>query len=169
MKEVEHERRDWVIVFAILLFGLLCVFLASGWALRFAPSWKLDANMGSDLDPNGDYLTRPSGFVEAIDSAIQTPPVWMGFFLTEGAVIPTRTRMTGTPAPLPTATRVIPSVTRYSTGTPTNTLVYVPFTPTATSNPAVTRTSTPTPKATFTSTVTGTPAKIPTATGTGTR
>ena len=148
MKEIEHERRDWVIVFVILLLGLLCVFLASGLALRFAPSWQLNTNMGSDLNPNGDYLTRPSGVVEAIDSAIQTPPVWMGFFLTEGAVVPTRIRMTPTPAPLATSTRVVPSATRYSTGTPTNTLVYVPFTPTATSKPAFTKTSAPTSTAT---------------------
>lgn len=159
MKQVEHERRDWVIVFVILLSGLLCVFLASGLALRFAPSWQLSTNMGSDLNPDSDYLTHPSGFVEAIDSAIQTPPVWMGFFLTEGAIIPTRVRMTDTPAPFPTSTtRVVPSSTKYNTGTPTNTFVYLPFTRTATLNPVFTKT----PKATSTSTAPGT------ATGTAT-
>lgn len=166
MKEVEHERRDWMVVFVILLFGLLCVFLASGWALRFAPTWKLNTSMGSDLDPNGNYLTRPSGFVEAIDSDIQTPPVWMGFFLTEGAIVPTRVWTTSTPAPLPTSTHAFPSATKYSTGTPTNTLVYVPFTATSTSNPAFTRT--PTPKVPLTSTATGTATKVPTATRTAT-
>src|SRR5512133_236595 len=100
MKEIEHERRDWMIVAVILLFGLFCVILVGGWALRLSPSWTLNADMGSKLDPNSDYLTnRPINFVPAIDPSILTQPAWMAFYLTPGATIPTSIRSTNTPPP----------------------------------------------------------------------
>ncbi len=152
MKEVEHERRDWMIVAIILLFGLLCVLLSGYWALRFSPSWRLDADMGSNLNPNGDYLTRPSGFVPALDSDILTQPAWFDIFLTPGAAIPTRIRLTSTPIPLSTSTSVSPIPTEFPTGTATNTLIYIPPAYTATSYPTNTKTPKPKPASTATST-----------------
>jgi hypothetical protein len=43
----KDNRRDWIIVIAIILIGLLCIMLAGTWALRLTPSWKLDSNMES--------------------------------------------------------------------------------------------------------------------------
>ena len=152
MKEIENERRDWVIVVVILLLGLLFVFLAGGWALRFSSSWNLNADMGSGLDPNSDSLTRPSGFVEAIDPAILTPPVWLNSYLTEDAVIPTRIHLTATPTPMATSTRVLPTATNFPIGTATSTLVYLPPASTATLYPTNTKIPKPKPGLTATST-----------------
>ena len=181
MREIEHERRDWIIVAIILLFGLLCVLLVGQWALIFAPRWEFNADMRSRLDPNSDYLTnRPRELVGAVDSSILTQPVWMGVFLTPGASIPTRIPSTDTPAPLPTSTRVSVVNTQVPPRTPTSTLVFVPPTRTVTSNPVFTRTftpkppptqihtSTPKPTNTATATATRTPTNTPTATATPT-
>ncbi len=167
MKEIEHERRDWIIVATILLFGLLCVIIVGQWAIRFSPSWKLNANMGSNLDPNSDYLTnRPIGFIEAIDSSILTQPVWINIFLTPDASIPTRALITNTAPLLATSTRVPATNTNVPANTPTSTLIYFPPPQTATLKPSYTKT--PTPKATSTSTLipastaTSTPTSSPT-------
>ena len=108
MKAFEHERHDWIIIFIILLLGFLCVIVAGQWALRFSPSWKLDADMESKLDPNSDFLTRkPSGFIEPVDPSILTNPVWINVFLTPGASVTTGTRLpktTGTSFTTPITT-----------------------------------------------------------------
>ena len=86
MKATEHERHDWIIIPLILVIGFLCVIVAGQWALRFSPSWKLNADMEFNLDPNSDFLTRrPSGFIEPVDPSILTQPVWINLFLTPGA------------------------------------------------------------------------------------
>jgi len=137
-KTRENERRDSGIIFIlILLLGFICIILASGWALRFAPSWKLNTSMGSNLDPNSDFLTsRPVGFIDPLDPAILTNPAWINIFLTPGASLPKRT-----PLPASTATNIPPN-----TNTPipiptlippaTNTLVvFVPPPPAKTKVP----------------------------------
>jgi len=105
-KTRENERRDSGIIFIlILLLGFICIILASGWALRFAPSWKLNTSMGSNLDPNSDFLTsRPVGFIDPLDPAILTNPAWINIFLTPGASLPKRT-----PLPASTATNIPPN------------------------------------------------------------
>ncbi len=118
MKTREKERRDsGIIILLILLLGFICIFLTSGWALRFAPSWKLNSNMGSNLNPNSDFLTsRPVSFFEPLDPAILTNPAWLGVFLTPGIVFETRT-------PLPTSTTtLVPANTNTSTPLPTQTV-----------------------------------------------
>lgn len=135
-KSTEYERRDWVVILVILLIGFLCVILAGSWAIRFAPVWRLDTNMRSNLDPDSDFLTnRPSGFFAPLDPSILTPPVWINGFLTPGASFPTRTPVPPTNTPLPTNTLLIPSntPTRISPS-PTSTLPYFPP-PTRTSIP----------------------------------
>ena len=119
MKEVEHERRDWIIILIILLFGFLCVLLAGDWALRFSSRWTLNTDMGSNLNPDSDFLTnRPVNLFEPLDPAILTQPVWLDVFLTPGASFLTRTpqptftstpTITGTP---PTATPTGPPAAR---------------------------------------------------------
>jgi uncharacterized repeat protein (TIGR01451 family) len=104
-KTRENERRDYVfVIILILLLGFLCIILASGWALRFAPSWKLNTSMGSNLDPNSDFLTnRPVGFINPLDPAILTNPAWINIFLTPDASLPKRT-----PVPTSTVTNIPP-------------------------------------------------------------
>jgi uncharacterized repeat protein (TIGR01451 family) len=150
-KLTENERRDWVVILVILLIGFLCVILAGSWAIRFAPLWRLDTNMRSNLDPDSDFLTsRPSGFFAPLDPSILTQPVWINVFLTPGASFPTRTPVPLTNTPLPTNTLPVPSNTPTRIPpSPTSTLPYfppptrtsIPNTPlpsTATSNPPAT-------------------------------
>lgn len=155
MKASEHERRDWTIVVILLLIGFLCVILAGQWALRFSPSWKLNANMGSNLDPNSGFQTqRSEGFIPPLDPSILTLPAWINVYLTPGASFQTRTPLPtvpSTPVP-PTATRtsiVLPSATN-TIGifpSPTNTPVYFPPTASSTSGPALPPTNTSIPSA----------------------
>lgn len=180
MKALEHERRDWVIILLILLFGLLFMLLAGGWALRFTSHWELDANMESRLDPNSEFLTRrPSGFIEPVDPAILTNPVWINVFLTPSASFSTRTPLpttTGTTFVNPKTTQTLfktatPSTLASTTNlavaiaSPTKTTVYSPASPTSTPEPlsTFTTTSTSTITSLSTSTVTQTSISTPTS------
>jgi hypothetical protein len=177
MKVPEQERRDWFIIPMILIIGFLCVIIAGQWALRFAPSWELKTNMDSNLDPNGDFLTRrPGGFVEPVDASILTQPGWLNLFLTPGASFATGTRfpsLTSTPTASPVMPTIVSSVTMTNiviTATPTLAFVFLPSTASATSKPKPTHTNGPSATHTPTSTVafglTPTDTSIPTATET---
>ncbi len=121
----KEDRRDWIIVLLILLFGFLCILFASGWALRLTPSWRLDSNMESNLDPNGDFLTnKPIDFYEPLDPSILTQPVWADVFLTPGALFETRTPVSQANTPV-------------GTNTPASTLVYSPTAVNITNTPTV--------------------------------
>jgi hypothetical protein len=159
MKAREREQRDWFFVPLILGIGFFFVILAGQWALRFSPSWALHANMSSNLDPNSDFLTRrPSGWIEPVDPAILTEPIWINLYLTPGAKF-----STGTPIPiagepfLTTPTLIQPppqTSTSISISAATNTHVVI-TSPTNTfvySLPASTFTSTPKSKPSATST-----------------
>ena len=100
----EKESRDSIIIMlSILLLGFICIIFSSGWALRFAPSWKLASAMGSNLNPDSDFLTgRPVDLFEPLDPSILTNPPWLGIFLTPGAIFSTST-------PLPTSTITLTS------------------------------------------------------------
>jgi len=191
MKVPEQERRDWFIIPLILGLGFLCVLMAGQWALRFAPSWKLNANMDSMLDPNSDFLThRPSGFIEPVDPSILTQPVWINLFLTPGGTFPARTLIPGTEGtsfrtpttpqtqtPLKTSTPVnlaSATNTQVISASPTNTFVYYPPASSSTPRPKPAATSTvssvytPTPTAAITGTQTFTPTPTQLLTGTST-
>jgi hypothetical protein len=191
MKAPEQERRDWFIIPLILGLGFVCVIIAGQWALRFAPSWKLDANMDSKLDPNSDFLTRrPNGFIEPVDPSILTEPVWINLFLTPGGTFPVRALLpvtegtsfrtptaTQTQTPLTTSTPInLASATNTHAiiATPTNTFAYYPPTSSSTPRPKPTATSTVpsvytlTPTAAVTGTQTATPTLTQSLTGTST-
>ncbi len=153
----KRERQDWAIVLLILLLGFLCVAVAGQWALRLSPSWKLNTDMESNLDPNSDFSTRkPIDFIEPLEEGILTKPAWEGFFLTPGAVF-----ATGTPLPPPpplTATIPTTELPTLPVGTntliatvtpvPTNTFIWLPPPPatnTKKPKPADTPTNTPVP------------------------
>jgi hypothetical protein len=173
MKATEHERRDWVVIAFILLFGLLWILLAGDWALRFTPHWELNTNVESRIDPNSDFLTsKPGGFIEPVDPAILTNPAWINAFLTPGASFSTVTLLstpaeaparTSTPGTLAVTQTTAPTTTALATSTapvlttPTNTLVYFLPLPTFTSKPKPAPTSTQTATQTSTSTATSTP------------
>ena len=187
MKAPEQERRDWFIIPLILGIGFLCVIVAGQWALRFSPSWRLNANMDSNLNPNSDFLThRPDGFIEPVDPSILTEPVWINLFLTPGASF-----ITGTPFPRTTITSSLTTSmitqTPFKTSTPigiasatntnvvfaspTNTFVYYPPTSTSKPKPTATKVSpgyTPTPTAAVTPSWTATPTPTQSSTGTST-
>jgi len=141
----ERERQDWGIVLFILLMGFLCVIVAAQWALRFSPTWTLNADMGSNLDLNREFLTsKPVVFFEPVDPAILTQPSWMGGFLTPGASYSTGTPLpaairTNTAPPTALGATLIPTntipVTYTSTAVPTNTLVWLPLPATPTRRP----------------------------------
>ena len=169
MRATENEKRDWAVIALILLLGLLWILLAGGWALRFAPLWELDTNVESNIDPNRDFLTRkPEGFIEPVDAAILTNPAWINEFLTPGASFFTATPFpttanisftTSTPGTPVTTQTTATATTALATNTalanPTNTLLYVPPSPSSTprSDPAATSTSiitSPTPASTST-------------------
>ena len=140
----ERERQDWGIVLIILLMGFLCVIVAAQWALRLSPTWTLNADMGSNLDLNSEFLTRkPVVFFEPVDPAILTQPAWVNgnVFLTPGVSYSTVTPLpplTSTVSTEPETT-LIPTntlaVTNTSTAVPTNTLVWLPLPATATRKP----------------------------------
>ncbi len=151
-KSSERERRDWVIILIILLFGFLCVIIAGEQAVRFAPNWKLETNMQSNLDPDSDFLTnRPVSFFEPLDPSILTLPAWVNIFLTPGATVEPRTPP---PADTPVDTNT-PVPTLFISPTPvkpTNTPVVIIATSTNTSPsfPPSTLTFTPKPPPTLT-------------------
>jgi hypothetical protein len=147
----QRERQDWGIVLIILLFGFLCVIVAAQWALRFSPSWQIDANMESNLDLNSEFLTsRPVGFIEPIDPDILTQPVWASGLFTPGAKSVTRTPLPPPTATVPTepeATSVPTNtiaVTNTGTTAPTNTFVWLPLPATSTRKPKDPPADTPT-------------------------
>ncbi|HEX6270713.1 MAG TPA: hypothetical protein VFZ43_10780 [Anaerolineales bacterium] len=168
MKAFENERHDWIIIFIILLIGFLCVIIAGQWALRFSPSWKLDADMESTLDPNSDFLTRrPGGFIEPVDPLILTQPVWINVFLTPGASFVTGTPFsttigtsfttsTVTHTPYRTPTPIGKTNTPIVIVSPTNTLIYFSPIPSSTPQPKPSSTFTSAPTYTFTPTATQT-------------
>ena len=187
MKTVEHERLDWtIVVIIILVIGFLCVIFAGQLAARFAPSWQLNTDMESHLDPNSTFVaSRPDGFIEPVDAAILTQPGWVNEFLTPGVAIITGTpfpEWTLTSPPAPTTTTAFTATgTPIVVASPTNTLVFIPWTATSTRKPKPTKTqppstnppdtptfapSTPAATQTFTSTATVTATPTPTATQT---
>lgn len=190
MKTVEHENQDWTIVVIILVIGFVCVIVAGQLAVRFAPGWQLNTDMESHIDPNGTFVaSRPGGFIEPVDASILTQPGWVDNFLTPGVSILTGTpfpRTTSTLSPAPTTVSSATSAqTATITTSSTNTLIFIPWTPSATQTrkpkptqtqppstdpantptlaaPTLTMTLTSEATATFTPTATQTPVVIPT-------
>lgn len=127
----KESRESIVLMLLILLLGFICIILTSGWALRFAPSWRLPADMGSNLNPDSEFRTGvPDSFFEPLDPSILTNPAWFDVFLTPDAPFATHPplpTLTNTPAPTNTNTS-IPVITNSPTSTPlpTNTVIFFP-------------------------------------------
>ncbi len=195
MRVSEREKRDMSLLAAIVLLGILLMFIAGQFAIRLLPRWSVPSDMGSKIDPNSGLINISQAGLAPLRPEILTPPAWQNSFLTplaefgplnEVPVViiapatagPTRA---ATSEPQPTQVQDAPSATPVLTPTPfpTNTLVLVfptwtftPSLPVATSTRTSTPTATATPTATFTPTATatstGTPTDTPTATATAT-
>ena len=112
--------------------------------------------MGSNLDPNSDFLTsRPVSLIGPIDPAILTNPAWINIFLTPGASLPTRTPLpTSTITSIPSKASTLALIPPTQTTVPTNTLVVIVVVPTNTKKnpPPPPSTATPLPPPPFTAT-----------------
>lgn len=87
--ESERKRRDWLLILLILPLGMACMFVSGQFALGLIPHTSIDASMGSNLDPNVDFLTSQTfGLVGPISQDILTPPFWLNTYLTPQAFRP---------------------------------------------------------------------------------
>lgn len=171
MQAREQDRREWLVILLILLIGLPCILLAGGWALRFNPNWKLNANMESNLDPNSDFLTKRPFLINQLDPDILTKPAGYDIFLTPSAQFSTGTRppiTTETSFPTRTTTPVPSRTVPAASASPTRTTIFIPTLPNPTSTRTPTSVSVSTPTDTHTPTATPTPSFTPTATFTPT-
>ncbi len=100
-EDTRHKsRRDLLLVLLILPLGVLCMFITGQTAIKLAPSWVLNADMRSFLNPNATFAAGGNQlFIEPLDPGILTLPAWGNLFLTPNAVIPTRQIPTATPPP----------------------------------------------------------------------
>jgi hypothetical protein len=187
MRLLDRDRRYWILFALLLLLGVISMLCAGQIAVRALPNWSVNADIGSNIDPNQRYLSQKGTVVfEPILAAILTPPAWKYTFLTpEPGTSNLATVIVGIFNPEATPeikpTEVATQFTVIPTGTPvssptavaTNTLVVIPPLPTRTPTRVVivntpTYTITPTSTSTLTMTSTSTYTETPTATPTST-
>ena len=88
-EERRKTSRELLLLLLLLPLGVCLMFTAGQAAIALTPSWVLNADMGSGLDPNVDYKARNNPeLMEPILAGILTQPPWADVFLTPGAVIP---------------------------------------------------------------------------------
>ncbi|MFZ5911786.1 MAG: DUF11 domain-containing protein [Chloroflexota bacterium] len=97
MNAQDRVRKDLTIMLIIVLFGVLLMFLAGQWAIKFAPTWESETNMRSNLDPN--LTEEAQSPISPLSSKILTQPIWYEIFLTPNVTIPPRTPPTQPNAP----------------------------------------------------------------------
>lgn len=158
-REQDETRRDWLIFLLILLLGFACLLGTAQIAIRQEPTWQVEADVLSKLDPDATWQAEEKVTLAPLREEAMTP--WdPSIYLTPQ----------GTPSPVPTM--VIPSgLTRIPTPSPTpsHTPTTLPSrtptpppTPTPLPTPTSTGTSSPTPTTTPTSSPT--PSQTPTST-----
>jgi hypothetical protein len=89
MKIPERERRDLLLLGAIVLLGVLLMFISGQFAIRMLPRWNVPSDMQSNIDPNlrldsGSDALASFGLAP-LRPEIQTPPAWQRTFLTPQA------------------------------------------------------------------------------------
>lgn len=182
-----RERRDLGLVTLVLCVGVALMLLAGQAAIRLPSVWQVQADIGSNLDPNTAYAAALATLqFGPLRPEILTPPAWYSSLLTpqngnRGAptIVPVITLL---PSTLRTATNttipagpVLPTSTATfaltSTPTATSTQTRTPLFPTATFTPTAalppptnTPTRTCTPTRTLTPTLTSTFTTTPTLT-----
>lgn len=82
MRISEREKRDMFLLAAIVLLGILLMFIAGQFAIRLLPRWSVPSDMGSKIDPNSaGAVVAQAGFAP-LRPEILTPPAWQNSFLT---------------------------------------------------------------------------------------
>jgi hypothetical protein len=82
MTPTEHpRRRDWTLLLLILPIGIILMLVAGQIAIRIVPSWRVQAGMGSNLDPE-TASQQQAGPVQPVLPDILTPLAWLDTFLT---------------------------------------------------------------------------------------
>lgn len=170
----DKRRRDWSIIIFILPLGVAMMMCVGQQAIRMSPSWSVNGDMNSSLDPE----TAPKQnalVVPPISSDILTPVTWWDTFLTpmsddsNGGIVLFPPFITFEPSasPTTTATASPTSSSLTVTTTPVVTGTTPPPSTTPTKKPTDSTTPTP-PTATSTSTVTSTTTITSTSTSSAT-
>jgi hypothetical protein len=89
MRIPDREKRDLLLMAAIVLLGVFLMFLSGQFAIRMLPRWSVPSDMQSNIDPNL-RLDSGSDALASVGLAplrpeIQTPPAWQRTFLTPQA------------------------------------------------------------------------------------
>ena len=80
---IERLKRDWFIIFLLVMIGICLMLIAGQRATQFVSDWRLQATMRSNLDPNARFRSGSrAGHVEPVNSGILTPPIWNDTYLT---------------------------------------------------------------------------------------
>jgi hypothetical protein len=140
MKTMDRERRDWRLLFYIVLLGILLMIIAGQIAIRVMPNWSVNAGMQSRLDPNS-ASSQPMSLFQPLLPQILTPMAWAESYLTPGQDVSFPPFFVFVPSATPSPTTVSPTPTEPSpTDTATVTVSPIPTTPyvpppTSTTNP----------------------------------
>lgn len=153
----DKARRDWLIFLLILLLGFFCLLGTAQIAIRQKPTWQVEADVLSRLDPDATWQAEEKVTLAPLREEAMTP--WdPSIYLTPQ----------GTPSPVPTMVIVSgPTRTHTPTPTPSHTPTPLPSrtpTPQHTPTPIPTPTNTTSPTPTSTQTPTPTPSQTPTST-----
>ncbi len=113
----QQRNRDWTLLLAIFLLGLLLMLLSGTLAIGLVPQWTVKANMDSLLNPNAQYVSLKGTqmVVEPISPDILTPATWQ---VTAETLSQTPTKGSGS-QDNPTATRKSPTETKPANPTST--------------------------------------------------
>ncbi len=157
MSNSRKPRREWLVFLLVLPFGIAVMFCVGQAAISLPPTWSVQAEMDSYIDPN-TFIPEDQGIIAPLRVEILTQPAWGDTFLTPGAVpetgddteIETVGTALATASPLATITQpatqlVTPTASLLPTNTavPTSTTYYSP--PTNTKTPPRSPADTPVP------------------------
>lgn len=127
MNMPKRERRDWGLIIFIIPIGIFLIVIVGQLAIGLFPNWRINADMGSNLDPNS-VPGQPASLLQPLLPQILTPMAWAESYLTPGAdisfppffVIQPTSSASPSPTPVsPTPTTATPTAT---TPSPTSTV-----------------------------------------------
>ncbi len=127
----KNERRDWTLLIFIIPLGIILIILVGQLAVRLVPSWRVNTDMNSNLEPDASSA-RPFALLEPILPQILTPMAWVESYLTPGAEISFPPFLTFEPSATPTS---IPNTPISTIDTPSPTSTTSSLVPTGTAEP----------------------------------
>jgi hypothetical protein len=170
MNMPKRERRDWGLIIFIIPIGIFLIVIVGQLAIGLFPNWRINADMGSNLDPNS-APGQPASLLQPLLPQILTPMAWAESYLTPGAdisfppffVIEPTSTSTASPSPTPVSpTPTTATPTASATPSPTTTFT---ATPTSGGGGETSTATTPSPSPTTPSPSPTTPSPSPTPTG----